>query len=184
VEILDPNDSNSTIIESQVYPSTLAMTSNSNKHIGKTWAIPFVMGHRYELLWGDTNIDWTRLMLELFNWEVTDWIHLSFNFIEAREMFTVDRGSATACDEETETCPREIENNRCDLTALLDDFMSDPSVYENPAADVGYYGDHAFNNETDVRQFDVIVNGKDQDDVRKGDHITIYGHKCWGLHCD
>ena len=32
--------------------------------------------------------------------------------------------------------------------------------------------------------FEIVVNGKDQDDVRKGDTATVNAYKCWGLHCE
>jgi len=154
------------------------MTSNAQHHdLGKTWAVPLITGHRYEIWWGDTGIDWTRLMMRIWNYDDADWLQLAFPFAETREHFTVTRGTAPDCDAETETCPRETEPNLCDLKDY--DTFVDDSSYENSAADVGYYGDHAFNNATDVRMFELIVNGKTQDAVRDGTVITVNAHKCW-----
>ena len=120
--------------------------------------------------------------METAYFEETDWIHLMFKFIEHREMYEVFRGSAPACDETVETCPREIELNQVANVTL--DAFPDDTYHGDVNADVDFYGHHAWDNTTEVREFHVIVNGKDEDDIKKGDRIEIYGHKCWGVSCD
>jgi hypothetical protein len=46
----------------------------------------------------------------------------------------------------------------------MDNFI-DETYHGDANADVNFYGYHAWDNSTDVKEFQIIVNGKDYNDV-------------------
>lgn len=170
------------------------MTSNSQNHdVGSSWAIPVIMGQKYEVKWND-GIDWSSMTMRTWNWEADDWVHLAFDFIEHRDMFEVYRGSAVECDPTVHAeCPypdgadpRLVLFDTVDYAALNTKM---DAYYASPATNMSdlVFGYSSFDNADDVRKFDLIVSGReptDPDAVQKGNVVTAKAHKCWGEECD
>jgi hypothetical protein len=147
--------------------SSLEMTKNGkNKPISSTWAVPFVMGFKYNITWG-LGIDWEKFNIQTFDFAAGDWAHLVFPFVDHREHFTVNRGSIPA---------------GTDTTAVG---FVDPTLATNRGtaqlASSDSYGTYRFDNVT-TKVFELMVNGVDVGTVQKGDAL-VTGIRCYGDHC-
>jgi hypothetical protein len=100
-----------------------------------SWAVPFVTGHKYRLHWGQ-NLDWTQMKVELSSrWEPTDLdLHLMMNFTDTRASINV-----------TDTKKNKVANE---------------TLIKKAAADL-VAGDFVVYNDTKVREFHFVINGKD-----------------------
>lgn len=117
------------------------------------WALPYVTGHRYRLHW-EAGLDFESLKIEVSErWETTDKdIRMVFNFTEKTEAvnITTNYGGAGSI---------QIENN-----TLATGTKS---------------GDYQLRNATEVREFEILINGKDttRSKLRVDRHECIHG-KC------
>ena len=102
--------------------------------------MPFVTGHRYRLHW-EAGLDFDGMKIEVSEmWETTDQnVNLVFNFTESREAINITTNYGSGADSVL------IENNT--LSSLQEaDWKS---------------GDFQMRNSTDIKEFEIVINGKD-----------------------
>jgi hypothetical protein len=119
------------------------------------WAIPFVTNHRYRVHWRQ-GLDFERMKFEVSeNWETTDHnVLINMNFTETREVMnvTTDYGAG-------------------DLIAN--------TTLTTKASTAWQTGDNICYNDTDTRQFEFVINGKNS----SKSEILINGHQCFYGEC-
>ena len=101
------------------------------------WAMPYVTGHRYSLHW-EAGLDFDSMKIWVSEvWEETDQnVFLVFNFTESREAVNI-----------TSSYGRGEQ-------------LPDKSLIDKATADL-VSGDNWVRNETDRREFELVINGKD-----------------------
>jgi len=114
-----------------------------------SWAVPFVTGHKYRLHWGQ-NLDWTQMKVELSSrWEPTDLdLHIMMNFTDTRASINV-----------TDTKKNKVANE---------------TLIKKAAADL-VAGDFVVYNDTKVREFHFVINGKD---MANRSELLLQGFRC------
>ena len=100
----------------------------------KSWPVPFVTGHKYRIHWAE-GIDFEKIKLEISpTWQETDLpVEIMTNFTDVRVAINI-----------TTNAGELIENG---------------TYYKNKLEQRS--GDNALHNETEIREFHFVINGKD-----------------------
>jgi len=102
----------------------------------KSWAVPFVTGHKYRLHWGWANDFDTMSVTPSNRWVTSDKnVHIMTNFTDVRVAINVT----------TKYGAGDIVANTSYLNKLEEELVA---------------GDNVIYNQTEVRQFNFVVNGK------------------------
>jgi len=113
------------------------------------WAIPFATGHRYRFHWGE-GLDFERMNIEMANrWVPSDLnVHMVTNFTDVR-------AAVNMTDEFNVLIANETY-----ITKVEDELIN---------------GDYVVYNQTEVREFHFVLNGKDMDNRA---NMVMTGHRC------
>lgn len=102
------------------------------------WAVPFVTGHKYRIHWGDTALDFERMMFEQSEqWEEGDrTIEFVSNFTDKREEVTFQDGSGHVFKNQTYAMeqPQFMQTGMNDVYNDTDTRMIKFAVSPNPRA--------------------------------------------------
>lgn len=127
------------------------------------WTVPFVTGHKYKLHWGTVGLDWDQMSIELSErWADTDKsIYFVHNFTDVRQAYDTS----------------------------VNDLSKDSDFYKNDTISLSskdwQFGNNVLYNETEVREFHFIVNGKqpEAEKITDSRKIKFVGHRCIGDSC-
>lgn len=121
------------------------------------WTVPFVTGHKYKIHWGNNGLDFDQMNIELSErWAETDKsIYFVHNYTDAREKMEVNVNSISIDDE-----------------MFKNDTITFPKDYR--------LGNNILYNDTDIREFHFIVNGKQPEKEKITDSRTL---KFKGIRC-
>jgi len=132
------------------------------------WTVPFVTGHKYKISWGNNGLDWDQMEVELSErWVDSDKsVYFVHNFTDVRHQYD------TTLKTQTGTLPKDTEQLKNNTINFLDD-----TQYK--------IGNNVLYNETDVRQFHFIVNGKqpEANKITESRSLKFVAHRCIG-DCD
>lgn len=138
-----------------------------HKFPNKVWGLSFVTGYKYQVHWGHTPIDWTRLKMEQNTFEGPEWVHLVFNFTDHRENFIASRG----------IIPSSLDPSSADFvdprTLLYKSTSIDPT---DPS------GTYTWSNISSPKAVEVLINGIQGNENQWGD-IIVDAFRCFGTHC-
>ena len=127
------------------------------------WAAPYVTGHRYRIHWGE-GLDFTRFSFDLSErWEPTDKnMMINMNYTETREAINVTMRTGAKS--------QIMEGTINEL--YVQNFINAPDTLET--------GDNYLMNDTDVREFEFAINGKNPEKRL----MELKGLKCISGVCD
>lgn len=93
------------------------------------WAVPYVTGHKYRIHWGETPLDFTKMMFEQSEqWESTDSpIHFVSNFTDVREAIEFKDGAGEQIMNQTYT---GANSGLFDLKTGMNDVWNDTETRE------------------------------------------------------
>jgi len=101
------------------------------------WTVPFVTGHKYKLSWCSNGCDWDQMQISLSErWAESDQsIYFVHNFTDVRQKYDVS-----------------VNGMPIDSPNFLNETIGFPKDYQ--------LGNNVLYNDTEVREFHWIVNGK------------------------
>lgn len=132
----------------------------------KAWGVPFVTGYKYQVHWGHTPIDWTKLKMEQTTFDGPEWVHLLFNFTDHRENFIAKRG----------VLPVDADPKAADFVDPRDLLYKDTEILPTDPS-----GTYTWDN-VSTRAFEIMINGINGNEYQWGD-ITVDAFRCFGTHC-
>ena len=110
---------------------------------GWNWVFPVVTGHKYKLSWGNAGLDFEQMKVwPSEKWEETDKnVYFVHNFTDIRAEINVTKGWS----------------NRFSAS---DQIMNDTIPSKDVSNSALVYGQNVLYNQTEVREFHFVVNGK------------------------
>ena len=139
------------------------MDWKSKANPSDAWAAPYVTGHRYRIHWGE-GLDFDRFNFDLSEkWEPTDKnMLINMNFTETREAINVTMRTGAKT--------QSMEGTINEL--YVQNFINAPETMET--------GDNYLMNDTDIREFEFAINGKNPEKRL----MKLEGLKCISGVCD
>ena len=149
-------DDNGVVTNEPTWSQIKMQKGGKNKSPNRTWNIPFVTNHTYNVHWDNSPVDWTTLQIEQDTFDGGEYVMLVLNFTDHRENFTVTQ----------DTLPSGTVTSVAKTSALVPD---DPS------------GTFIWDNTTSPGTFNITISGKPITN-QFGD-ISITAYRCYGTHC-
>ena len=126
------------------------------------WTVPFVTGHKYKISWGNNGLDWDQMQVKLSERWAEDDKHVYFvhNFTDVRQKMDVS-----------------VNGMKIDSENFLNDTIQLPKDYQ--------LGNNVLYNDTEVREFHFIVNGKQpkKGEITDNRSMKVVSHRCIGADC-